>query len=98
MCYNIEKLRNNKHITKENKNMNTLNIFNKLKEAFECSTKNNNLFEKALQSINWENKFFADGEFYFIKGDLTFTTPSVDPFNMCWEPSGIFKDGSVLMF
>ena len=78
--------------------MNTLNIFYKLKNAFECSTHNNNLFEKALKSIKWENTFFADGEYYFIKGDLTFTTPSLDPFNMDWEASAIFADGSVLTF
>ena len=78
--------------------MNTLNIFYKLKNAYECSTHNNNLFEKALKSIKWENTFFADGEHYFIKGDMTFTTPSLDPFNMDWEASAIFKDGSVLTF
>lgn len=78
--------------------MNTLTIFENLKTAFECSTHSNNLFEKALKSIKWENTFFADDEYYFIKGDLTFTTPSLDPFNMDWEASGIFRDGSVLTF
>lgn len=78
--------------------MTTLDIFYKLKNAYECTTRSNNLFEKALKSIKWENTFFADGEFYFIKGDLTFTTPSLDPFNMSWEASGIFRDGGVLTF
>ena len=78
--------------------MNTLNIFYKLKNAFECSTQNNNLFEKALKSIKWDNTFFADDEYYFIKCDLTFTTPSLDPFNMDWEASAIFTDGAVITF
>lgn len=78
--------------------MSTFDIFNNLKDAFERSTKNNNLFEKALLSINWDNQFQADEEHYFIKDDLTFTTPSLNPFNMNWEPSGIFRDGSVLAF
>ena len=78
--------------------MNTLNIFYKLKNAFECSTQNNNLFEKALKSIKWDKTFFADNEYYFIKGDMTITTPSLNPFNMDWEVSAIFNDGAVLTF
>lgn len=78
--------------------MNTLNIFENLKNAYECSTHSNNLFEKALKSIKWEDVFFADGEYYFIKGDLTFTTPSLNPFNMPWKPSAMFADGSIISF
>jgi hypothetical protein len=76
----------------------TLNIFYKIKEAYETSTRNNNYFAEALKSISWDDTFFADGEHYFIKADLTFTTPSLDPFNMAWKPSALFADGGYLEF
>lgn len=37
--------------------MKELKILEKLKTAYECSTQNNNLFEKAINSIKWENTF-----------------------------------------
>lgn len=79
------------------KNM-TIDIYFKLKEAYDITTHNNNYFAKALESIKWDNTFFADGEHYFIKADMTFTTPSLDPFNMDWRPSALFEDGSFLEF
>lgn len=76
--------------------MTTLNIFYNIKEAFETSTFNKNCFAQALKSIKWDAQFEADNEFYFVKGDMTITTPSLDPFNMDWEATAIFNDGSVL--
>ena len=77
--------------------MTTLNIFYNIKEAFETSTHNNNRFADCIKSINWDNTFFADDEYYFVKGDMTFTTPSLDPFDMPWEASAtFFSDGSTL--
>ena len=78
----------------------TLHIFESIKEAFETSTQNYNRFAKKLDSIKWDSKFFADDEFYFIKGDMTFTTPSLDPFEVTrnWMPSAIFADGSYIEF
>ena len=76
--------------------MTNLNLFYKIKEAYEASTHNNNYFADFLGSINWDATFFADEEYYFIKGNMTFTTPSTDPFAMKWEASAIFNDGSVL--
>lgn len=78
--------------------MNTLNIYYNLKEAYECSTHNNNLFERALNSIKWDNTFYADNEYYFIKGNLTFTTTSLNPFEVEWSPEALFADGSLLTF
>ena len=78
--------------------MNTLNIFYKLKNAFECSTQNNNLFEKALKSIKWDKQFYADSEHYFCLGKFTFTTPSLDQFNIDWKPSALFTDNSYIEF
>ena len=72
--------------------MNTLDIFEKLKNAYECSTHKANYFKQALESVKWDHTFFADEEYYFIKGDLTFTTPSLDPFSTEWAPSGMFTD------
>ena len=71
--------------------MNTLDIFEKLKNAYECSTHKANYFKQALESVKWDCTFFADEEYYFISGDLTFTTPSLDPFNMPWKPSAMFE-------
>ena len=62
--------------------MAALETFIKLKEAFGASTQSDNKFLRVLNSINWEEKFFADGEHYFIKGNLTFTTPELDPFQI----------------
>lgn len=76
--------------------MTTLNLFYNIKEAFEASTLNNNYFAQALNAVKWDAQFKADNEFYFVKGDMTITTPSLDPFNMDWEASAIFNDGSVL--
>ena len=76
--------------------MTTLNLFYNIKEAFETSTLNNNHFVQALNAVKWDAQFKADNEYYFVKGDMTITTPSLNPFNMDWEASAIFNDGSVL--
>lgn len=78
--------------------MTTLNIFETIKNAYETSTYNNNRFATILSSIKWDSEFYADGEYYFIKDDMTFTTPSLNPFNMDWKPSAIFNDGSYIEF
>lgn len=77
-----------------------LNLFNTLKEAFETSTQNRNKFKESLDSILWDNAFFADEEYYFIKEGFTFTTPSLNPFDVSsnWMPSAIFADGSYIEF
>lgn len=76
----------------------TLNIYENLKEAYETSTHNFNRFADLISRIAWDSEFYADGEYYFIKGDMTFTTPSLNPFKMDWQPSAIFTDGSYLEF
>ena len=55
-------------------------IFKKIREAFESSTMSNKRFYKALKSVKWDSTFYADDEFYFIKGKLIFTTPVLNPF------------------
>lgn len=78
----------------------TLTIFESLKEAYETSTQNCNNFAVKLSKINWDSEFYADGEYYFIIGDMTFTTPSLNPFKITrdWKPAAIFADGSYLEF
>lgn len=73
-------------------------IFETIKEAFETSTHNDNRFLKALKSVRWEAEFTADGEFYFCLGALTFTTPSLNPFEVTkdWAACAMFADGSTI--
>ena len=78
----------------------TFDLFTNLKEAFNASTHNNNLFADLIGRIRWDDTFFADGEHYFVKGNMTFTTPSLNPFEITknWMPSAIFSDGSYIEF
>ena len=78
--------------------MNELRLFEHIRDAYMVSTKNNNVFKKYLESIKWEFKYIADGEYNFGIGDFSFATPSLDPFNMKWEASALFSDGTILSF
>ena len=78
--------------------MTVLDLFYKLKNAYEVSTHNNNSFKQALESVNWDNTFYADNEYYFIKGGFTLTTTSLNPFEVEWKPEALFSDGSLLTF
>ena len=78
--------------------MTTLELFYKLKNAYEVSTHNYNSFKQALESVNWDHKFYADNEYYFVKGNLTLTTTSLNPFEVEWKPEALFADGSLLTF
>lgn len=74
-------------------------IFERLEEAYGSSTWANNYFKAALDQIVWDEKFFADGEYYFVKGSFCFTTPVLNPFDQTdWKPSAIFPDGSLVSF
>lgn len=78
--------------------MTTLELFYKLKNAYEVSTHNYNSFKQALESVEWDNTFFADNEYYFVKGGFTLTTTSLNPFEVEWKPEALFADGSLLTF
>ena len=71
-----------------------LELFYKIKEAYETSTKNDNRFSKVLDEIEWSDKFYEDNEYYFVKGSFLFITPSLYPFNMPYKASVIFADGT----
>ena len=74
------------------------NLINKITNAFNNSTLNNNLFEKVLNSIKWDNSYFADHEYYFVCKQGVFTTPSLNPFEISkdWRPSFLTSDGSYI--
>lgn len=78
--------------------MTAFEIFEYLKNSYEASTLNCNHFLATINCIDWEDKFQADGEYYFCKGNLTFTTPSLNPFRMPWKPAALFSDGSMIEF
>jgi len=61
-------------------------IIDRIIEAFESSTHSHNAFSEAIESIEWANKFTADGELYFChESGLMLTTPSLDPFRVTKE-------------
>lgn len=78
--------------------MKSFTLYENLKNAYEVSTHNHNSFKQAIESVNWDEKFFADNEYYFVKGDLTLTTTSLNPFEVEWTPEVLFADGSLLTF
>ena len=78
--------------------MTALDIFFKLREAWEISTPSNNYFGTALDNVcKWDYQFYADGEFCFLKGDMVFTTPVINPFDAhSWRPNALLADGSLI--
>lgn len=80
--------------------MDELKLFERLKEAYETSTRNYNSFEAAIMAVKWDETFYADEEYYFCKGDFIFTTPSLDPFEITksWCPEAVFSDRSQIAF
>lgn len=78
--------------------MTSFTLYENLKNAYEVSTHNHNSFKQAIESVNWDEKFFADNEYYFVKGDLTLTTTSLNPFEVEWTPEVLFANGSLLTF
>lgn len=73
-------------------------IYENIRHAYGTSTQNNNRYERAIYAVDWDCHFFADDEHYFIKGDMTFTTPSLDPFKITrdWRPCFVFADASMI--
>lgn len=67
--------------------MKELKLYEKLKEAYETTTKKYNRFKEVINSINWDNTFSADGEQYFVKDNFTLTIENIDPFKEAWKPT-----------
>ena len=66
------------------------NIIETLNTAYGTTTPADNKFEKAINSIKWEKTFEADGEKYFVLGDLTLTVEDLNPFNENWKPTVMY--------
>lgn len=75
-------------------------LYDGLREAWEDSTRADNRFGKLLESVDWDEEFYADGEFYYTLGNLVFTTPVKDPFDDRHgiSPWMMFSDGSNVAF
>lgn len=73
-------------------------IFTQLKKAYDTTTRRHNKFLEAINSIEWTDKFQADGEFYYCLGKFILTVQNVNPFEQQWEPSVLFTDGSLITF
>lgn len=77
----------------------TTMIFETLKTAFDSSTRSNNRFKKAIESVQWENHYEADDEHYYEIGDMTFITPSLDPFECDeWRKPAAFINHGYIEF
>ena len=64
-----------------------MDLYRELNNAYGASTRSNNLFAKAVKAVRWDKIFEADGETYYIKGDVTLTVENLDPFKALWKPS-----------
>lgn len=75
-----------------------MELISRIKNAYECSTLNNNLFEKVIKSIKWNSSYYADSEYYFTFDGGIFTTPSLNPFEITkgWRPAFVTADGSYI--
>ena len=71
-------------------------ILKTLKEGYESSTANNNLFIIAINSITWDDSFITEGEQYFIKGSFILTVENLNPFKQAWAPTAILADGTTI--
>lgn len=77
----------------------TTMIFETLKSAFGLSTHNNNRFKKAIEGVKWENHYEADDEHYYEIGDMTFITPSLNPFECDeWRKPAAFINHEYIEF
>ena len=63
------------------------NIIETLNTAYGASTQADNKFERAIKSIKWDETFEADGEKYFVLGNLTLTVEDLNPFAENWKPT-----------
>ena len=72
------------------------NTIAKLDEAYKASTINNNAFEKAVNAIECDCKYAADGCTFldFENGDITIF--SLDPFECPYRPYAIYANGDCI--
>ena len=76
--------------------MTNAQVIDLITEAFDESTHSDNAFRRAIDGIDWDDRFDADGEHYFTRGDLIFTTPSLHPFAVTRDWPAEFTCGSAV--
>ena len=74
--------------------MTTTQVIDAITEAFETSTHSDNAFKRTIDGIDWDDRFDADGEHYFTRSDLIFTTPALDPFEVTRDWPAEFTQGT----
>lgn len=77
-----------------------LAIHNRLQEAWETSTINDNRFAVAIGSIKWDDMFSCEDGYYFILGDYTLEVPDMDPFGprADYAPTSHFGNNCIIGF
>ena len=63
------------------------NLIETLNTAYGTTTPADNKFERTIKSIKWDETFEADGEKYFVLGNLTLTVEDMNPFAELWKPT-----------
>lgn len=72
------------------------NLFDTLNRAYGATTHNNNSFKTAIEKVEWDNIFKADGETYYCKGGFSLIVENLNPFEEEWKPTVMFSDGSMM--
>ena len=80
------------------KKIDSVDLYFKLREAYDSSTASWNRFKEAIDKIKWDKIFEADGETYFVLGRLSLTVENIDPFKAQWKPTIFTPDNSILEF
>ena len=80
--------------------MNELALYAQLKEAYERTTQNNNLFLKKINSINWDDSFITlDNTIMYCIGRFSLEVYNNDgkpnPFTQFEKPDVMFSDNTI---
>lgn len=79
--------------------MNEIKLFDKLKNAYDITTKTNNFFKRVIDSIKWDSVFCEDDEFYYcMENGFFLVVENHNPFEERWEPCVYFSDNSCKYF
>lgn len=73
-------------------------ICNSLQEAWRNTTKTDNFFQRAVESVPWQETWQADGEIYYTLESLMFIITSLDVFAPGRNPMIIFSSGEFYEF
>lgn len=71
-------------------------IFKNLNSAYGKSTHNRNYFIIAINMVEWDCIFEADGETYYCLVGFILQVENINPMLQEWKPTVTFSDGSVI--